>query len=147
MPREEPPLLYPGSSAAPLRLANQVTFDPPKVANPHYVLHSVPYANGYLFGGSDNSIRAFSHSLEPQGNLPTTQKNITSMTEGSGKDSNAVFVTAKDGTVACWDTRDLTKEAFKLKSAYLPSERSHDIMLTLSTYRQERSGLPLLVAE
>ncbi|GAA5849557.1 hypothetical protein JCM8547_000496 [Rhodosporidiobolus lusitaniae] len=128
--RLPPPLLYPGTSSSPLRLVAQATFDPPKVANPHYVLHSVPYSGGYLFGGSDDSIRAFSPSLEPLGKLPTTQKGITSITKGSGKDSTAVFVTAKDGSVAVWDTRDLSMEAFKLKSksgaGYICASQSSD---------------------
>ncbi|GAA5968715.1 hypothetical protein JCM11641_000706 [Rhodosporidiobolus odoratus] len=129
--RLPPPLLYPGSSSTPLRLAAQAPYDPSVSANPPYVLHTVPFQGGYLCSGSDDSIRAFSPTLQPLAKLKSTQKGITSITAGAGMDSNVVFVTAKDGTVAGWDTRDLSKEAFKLKSksgaGYLCASQSSDL--------------------
>ncbi|GAA5885625.1 hypothetical protein JCM6882_007500 [Rhodosporidiobolus microsporus] len=129
--RLPPPLLYPGQSATPLKLAAQAAFDPSSSANPPYVLHAVAYPGGYLFGGSDDTIRAFSPSLQPLAKLKTTQRGITSITAGAGKDSTAIFVTAKDGTVSGWDTRGLSKEAFKLRSksgaGYLCASQSSDL--------------------
>ncbi|GAA5904443.1 uncharacterized protein JCM6883_006493 [Sporobolomyces salmoneus] len=113
--RKPPPLLVPGTSTSSLRLAAQTSFDPSSSTNPPYVLHAVPFSQGYLFAGSDDSIRAFSPTLQPLGKLASTQKGITSLAAGSAKDSNVAFVTAKDGTVAGWDLRDLTKEAFKVR--------------------------------
>lgn len=113
--RLPPPLLFPSTTSRPLRLAAQVNYDPTNPANPPYVLHSVTHRGGFLFAASDDTIRAFSPTLQPLGQLPVAQRGITSMVKGSGPDSNAVFVTAKDGTVSCWDTRDLTREAFRLK--------------------------------
>lgn len=50
---------------------------------------------------------------------------------GFGEASTAVFTTARDGTVVGWDTRDLTKEAFKLKgksgAPYLTCAQSSDL--------------------
>ncbi|BGP15811.1 hypothetical protein JCM10213_005707 [Rhodosporidiobolus nylandii] len=129
--RLPPPLLYPGNSTTPLRLAAQTAFDPSSSSNPPYVLHAVPFAGGYLFGGSDDSIRAFSPTLQPLAKLNSTQKRITSITAGAGKDGNVVFVTAKDGTVAGWDSRDMSKEAFKVKgksgAGYLCAAQSSDL--------------------
>ncbi|GJN89048.1 hypothetical protein Rhopal_002022-T1 [Rhodotorula paludigena] len=129
--RLPPPLLFPSTTSTPLRLVAQAPFQPAAGPNPHYVLHVVAFEQGYLFGGSDDTIRAFSRSLEPLGTLPTTQQGITSITRGAGKDSTAVFVTAKDGTVSGWDTRDLSKEAFKLqgktRAGYLTASQSSDL--------------------
>ena len=116
--RLPPPLLFPSTTSRPLRLAAQINYDPSNPANPPYVLHAVSHRGGYLFAASDDTIRAFSPNLQPLGQLPVSQRGITSMVKGAGEDSNAVFVTAKDGTVSCWDLRDLTKEAFKLKGAF-----------------------------
>jgi len=117
--RKPPPLLVPGASTSSLRLVAQTPFDPSSTSEPPYVLHAVPFSQGYLFAGSDDSIRAFSPTLQPLGTLKSTQKGITSLAAGSGKDSNVAFVTARDGTVAGWDLRDLTKEAFKIKGKSL----------------------------
>lgn len=122
--RLPPPLLFPSTTSRPLRLAAQINYDPTNPANPPYVLHSVAHKGGYLFAASDDTVRAFSPTLQPLGQLPVAQRGITSMVKGSGKDSNAVFVTAKDGTVSCWDTRDLTKEAFRLKGENSVSQRT-----------------------
>lgn len=83
------------------------------------MLHVVPLGDqGYLFAGSDDSLRAFSPSLQPLATLKSSQKGITSLVGGAGEGSTAVFSTASDGTVVGWDTRDLSKEAFKLKGAW-----------------------------
>ncbi|GAA6062143.1 hypothetical protein JCM10212_003178 [Sporobolomyces blumeae] len=127
--RKPPPLLVPGTSTSSLRLAAQVPFDPSASSEPPYVLHAVPFSQGYLFAGSDDSIRAFSPTLEPLGKLKSSQRGITSLAAGSGNGSNAAFVTARDGTVAGWDLRDLTKEAFKVKgkgAPYLCASQSSD---------------------
>ncbi|GAA5956227.1 hypothetical protein JCM8115_001658 [Rhodotorula mucilaginosa] len=128
--RLPPPLLFPSTTSRPLRLAAQINYDPSNPANPPYVLHAVSHRGGYLFAASDDTIRAFSPNLQPLGQLPVSQRGITSVVKGAGKDSNAVFVTAKDGTVSCWDLRDLTKEAFKLKgktrAGYLTASQSSD---------------------
>ncbi|GAA6050220.1 hypothetical protein JCM3770_002743 [Rhodotorula araucariae] len=128
--RLPPPLLYPSTASHPLRLSAQVPFDPAGGPNPPYVLHSVAFRDGYLFAGSDDTVRAFSRTLAPLGKLPTTQRGITSVTRGSGKASTAVFITAKDGSVSGWDTRDLSKEAFKLqgksRAGYLCASQSSD---------------------
>ena len=115
-----PPLLVPSSSPNQLNLAAQAQFDSKASSDPTYVLHVVPLPNnhGYLFAGSDDSLRTFSPALEPTGVLPSTQVGITSVVSGAGEGSTAVFVTARDGTVAGWDTRDLSKEAFKLKGKW-----------------------------
>ncbi|GAA6007748.1 hypothetical protein JCM10207_004860 [Rhodosporidiobolus poonsookiae] len=128
--RLPPPLLHPSTSSSPLRLAAQTAYDPAATSNPPYVLHTVPFQGGYIVGASDDSIRVFSPSLQPLAQLKSTQRGITSITAGAGKDSTAFFVTAKDGTVAGWDTRDLSKEAFKLKgpsgAGYLCASQSSD---------------------
>lgn len=117
--RRPPPLLVPGSATAPLRLAHQAAFAPDSKVAP-YVLHVVSLGPtvGYLFAGSDDSLRAFSPTLEPLATLKSSQKGITSLVRGAGEGSTAVFSTARDGTVVGWDTRDLSKEAFKLKSEF-----------------------------
>lgn len=116
--RRPPPLLIPGSSASPLRLAAQTALDASATSNPPYVLHVVPLgATGYLFAGSDDSLRVFSPTLQPVAHLKSSQKGITSLVAGAGEGSTAAFTTARDGTVVGWDTRDLTREAFKLKGA------------------------------
>lgn len=113
--RKPPPLLIPGSSSNPLRLAGQTAFAPGS-DNAPYVLHVVPLGSqGYLFAGSDDSLRAFSPTLQPLATLKSSQKGITSLVAGAGEGSTAVFSTARDGTVVGWDTRDLSKEAFKLR--------------------------------
>ncbi|KAM0750479.1 WD40 repeat-like protein [Meredithblackwellia eburnea MCA 4105] len=129
--RPPPPLLTPGTSSTPLRLANQTPFCPSSDPPP-YVLHVVPLGPaGYLFAGSDDSLRVFSPTLEPVAKLPSTQKGITSLVKGAGQGSTAVFSTARDGTVVGWDTRDLSKEAFKLKNKngapYLICSQSSDL--------------------
>ncbi|GAA6027605.1 hypothetical protein JCM8097_007943 [Rhodosporidiobolus ruineniae] len=128
--RLPPPLLFPGSSSSPLRLAAQTPFDPSASSNPPYVLHAVSFPGGYLVGGSDDSLRVFNTSLQPVTKLPSTQRGITSITRGQAKNSTAIFVTAKDGTVAGWDSRDWSKEAFKLRSksgaGYLCASQSSD---------------------
>lgn len=117
--RKPPPLLVPGSGAKPLRLAGQAAFAS-GAEPPPYVLHCVPVSGqGYLFAGSDDSLRLFSPTLEPGPRLKSTQKGITSLSVGAGEGSTAVFSTAKDGTVVGWDTRDMSKEAFKLKGQSL----------------------------
>lgn len=116
--RRPPPLLIPGTSTTPLRLASQAAFAPDSKLPP-YVLHVLPLGSfGYLFAGSDNSLRAFSPTLEPIATLKSSQKGITSLVRGAGEGSTAVFTTARDGSVVGWDTRDLSKEAFKLRSAF-----------------------------
>lgn len=117
VPRAPPPLLSPSASSTPLRLAAQAAFAPSS-KTPPYVLHVIPTASrGYLFAGSDDSIRAFSPSLEPLGTLKSSQKGITSLVAGAGECTTAAFTTARDGTVVGWDMRDLSREAFKLKGA------------------------------
>lgn len=116
-----PPLLVPSTSPHQLKLQFQTQFNPTaKPDDPTYVLHVVhlPNNQGYLLAGSDDTLRTFSPALEPTGILPNTQKGITSVVSGAGEGSTAVFVTARDGTVVGWDTRDLTKEAFKLKGKW-----------------------------
>lgn len=112
-----PPLLVPSTSTQQLKLAAQAQFDPSASTDAAYVLHVValPNQGGFLFAGSDDSLRAFSPALEPLAVLPSTQKGITSLVSGAGEGSTAVFSTARDGTVVGWDTRDLSREAFKLK--------------------------------
>ncbi|GAA5903785.1 hypothetical protein JCM8208_006578 [Rhodotorula glutinis] len=128
--RLPPPLLHPSTSSRPLRLAAQVPFDPAGGPNPPYVLHSVATPQGYLFAGSDDTLRAFGRGLEPLGKVPLTQRGITSVTRGQGRDATAFFVTAKDGSVSGWDTRDLSREAFKLqgkrRAGYLCASQSSD---------------------
>lgn len=148
--RKPPPLLVPGSASSSLRLAAQTPFDPSSSTEPPYVLHAVPFSQGYLFAGSDDSIRAFSPTLQPLGKLPSTQKGITSLAPGSGKGSNVAFVTARDGTVAGWDLRDLTKEAFKVRGQLIPTnsclervEQADQIGLESSP---GKSGAPYLCA-
>jgi hypothetical protein len=114
--RLPPPLLYPSTTSTPLRLVAQTPFKPDAGPNPPYVLQTVPFSQGYLFFGSDDTVRAFSPSLQPLAQLQTTQRGITSIVAGA-KGSNALFITAKDGSVTGWDTRDLSKEAFKLQGA------------------------------
>lgn len=152
--RKPPPLLVPGTSTSSLRLAAQTPFDPSSSSEPPYVLHAVPFNRGYLFAGSDDSIRAFSPTLEPLGKLASSQKGITSLAAGSGKDSNVAFVTARDGTVAGWDLRDLTKEAFKvrgevslspLRKAPLVLAQRADVRLMRT--RQEWRSLLVCIAE
>lgn len=117
--RKPPPLLIPGSGSNPLRLAGQTAFAPGS-DNAPYVLHVVPLGSqGYLFAGSDDSLRAFSPTLQPLATLKSSQKGITSLVAGAGEGSTAVFSTARDGTVVGWDTRDLSKEAFKLRGEVL----------------------------
>ncbi|GAA5968175.1 hypothetical protein JCM21900_003071 [Sporobolomyces salmonicolor] len=129
--RKPPPLLVPGSSSSSLRLVAQTAFDPASSSNPPYVLHAVPFSQGYLFAGSDDSIRAFSPTLQPLATLESSQRGITSLVAGAGKGSTATFVTARDGTVTGWDTRDLSREAFKLKgksgAPYLCASQSSDL--------------------
>lgn len=121
--RKPPPLLIPGTSTTPLRLAAQTAFAP-NAGSPPYVLHVVPLGTqGYLFAGSDDSLRAFSPTLEPLATLKSSQKGITSLVAGAGENSTAVFSTARDGTVVGWDTRDLSKEAFKLKGGFASALR------------------------
>lgn len=122
--RRPPPLLIPGSATSPLQLAHQAAFAPDAKTAP-YVLHVVSLGPtvGYLFAGSDDSLRAFSPSLEPLATLKSSQKGITSLVRGAGVDSTAVFSTARDGTVVGWDTRDLSKEAFRLKSEFFLERR------------------------
>lgn len=116
--RKPPPLLTPGASTSSLNFAGQASFAPESTAETPYVLHCVPLSDqGYLFAGSDDSLRAFSPTLQPLAKLKSTQRGITSLNVGPGDGSTAVFTTAKDGTVAGWDTRDMSKEAFKLKGA------------------------------
>ncbi|GAA5840154.1 hypothetical protein JCM3766R1_004112 [Sporobolomyces carnicolor] len=128
--RNPPPLLVPPNATSSLRLAGQTAFDPSSSHEPPYVLHTVPFDRGYLFAGSDDSVRAFTRTLEPLGTLRTTQKGVSSLAPGSARDSNVAFVTAKDGTVAGWDLRDLTKEAFKVRgksgAPYLCASQSSD---------------------
>ncbi|KAL8292554.1 hypothetical protein RQP46_001166 [Phenoliferia psychrophenolica] len=130
--RRPPPLLIPGSATSPLRLAHQAAFAPDAKTAP-YVLHVVSLGPtvGYLFAGSDDSLRAFSPSLEPLATLKSSQKGITSLVRGAGVGSTAVFSTARDGTVVGWDTRDLSKEAFRLKNKtgapYLTCSQSSDL--------------------
>ncbi|BGO91300.1 hypothetical protein NBRC10512_007037 [Rhodotorula toruloides] len=127
--RLPPPLLYPSTTSTPLALVAQTPFKPDAGPNPPYVLQTVPFSQGYLFFGSDDTVRAFSPSLQPLAQLNTTQRGITSIVAGA-KGSNAVFITAKDGSVSAWDTRDLSKEAFKLqgktRAAYLCASQSSD---------------------
>ncbi|SCV67395.1 BQ2448_5006 [Microbotryum intermedium] len=119
--QESPPLLLPSSSSAAsssLRLVAQALYS----SSPSpYVLHVVPLPSstggGYLFAASDDTIQHFSSELQPLRVLRSSQKGITSMTRGAGEGSTAVFVTARDGTVTGWDTKDLSKEAFKLRSS------------------------------
>ncbi|KAI5480520.1 WD repeat domain 89 [Pseudohyphozyma bogoriensis] len=134
---KEPPMLHPGASTSQLKLAAQAQFDPSASENPPYVLHVVPLgpqgSQGYLFAGSDDSLRVFSPTLELVGELKSSQKGkgITSVVKGAGEDSNAVFVTARDGTLVGWDTRDWSKEAFKVKgksgAPYLICSQSSDL--------------------
>ncbi|GEM07537.1 WD repeat domain 89 [Rhodotorula toruloides] len=127
--RLPPPLLYPSTTSTPLRLVAQTPFKPDTGPNPPYVLQTVPFSQGYLFFGSDDTVRAFSPSLQPLAQLSTTQRGITSIVEGA-KGSNTVLMTAKDGSVTGWDTRDLSQEAFKLqgktRAAYLCASQSSD---------------------
>jgi len=142
--RKAPPLLVPGASSSSLRLVAQTPFDPSSTSEPPYVLHVVPFNQGYLFGGSDDSIRAFSPTLQPLGTLKSTQKGITSLAAGSGKDSNVAFVTARDGTVAGWDLRDLTKEAFKIKGESL-SVLSEVLRMKLTQFETRQGTCTLSV--
>ncbi|SCZ93933.1 BZ3500_MvSof-1268-A1-R1_Chr6-3g09000 [Microbotryum saponariae] len=119
--QESPPLLLPSSSApsSSLRLVAQAPFSTSEPAP--YVLHVVPLptssGGGYLFASSDDTIQHFSAELQPLRVLKSSQRGITSMTRGAGEGSTAVFITARDGTVTGWDTNDLSKEAFKLRSS------------------------------
>ncbi|SGZ28256.1 BQ5605_C027g10297 [Microbotryum silenes-dioicae] len=119
--QESPPLLLPSSSApsSSLRLVAQAPFSTSDPAP--YVLHVVPLptssGGGYLFASSDDTIQHFSAELRPLRVLKLSQKGITSMSRGAGEESTAVFITARDGTVTGWDTNDLSKEVFKLRSS------------------------------
>lgn len=144
--RLPPPLLFPSTTSRPLRLAAQINYDPSNPANPPYVLHAVSHRSGYLFAASDDTIRAFSPNLQPLGQLPVSQRGITSVVKGAGKDSNAVFVTAKDGTVSCWDLRDLTKEAFKLKGVFLHYCALLCALLTKAIHRSGKTRAGYLTA-
>lgn len=150
--RKPPPLLVPTSSTATLRLAAQTPFDPSSSSDPPYVLHAVPFNQGYLFAGSDDTIRAFDSTLQPLGKLKSTQRGITSLAPGSGKDSNVAFVTARDGTVAGWDLRDLSKEAFKVKGEFSTFHFFFFVRSTFSEIHADRidtagkNGSPYLCA-
>lgn len=116
--RRPPPTLVPGAGASQKRQpVFQVPFDDEAKSTP-YVLHVVPTKFGYLFSGSDDSLRAYDPKLNLVAKLPSRQKGITFMTRGPGEDSSAVFVCARDGTVTGWDMNDLTKPAFTLKGPF-----------------------------
>ncbi|KAK4698828.1 WD repeat-containing protein 89, partial [Phenoliferia sp. Uapishka_3] len=130
--RRPPPLLIPGSSPSSLHLAHQANFSPSTSTTPPYVLHVLSLPSlGYLFAGSDDSLRLFSPTLELLSTLKSTQKGITSLVRGAGEASTAVFSTARDGSVVGWDVRDLSKEAFRLKNKtgapYLTCSQSSDL--------------------
>lgn len=120
--QQPPPTLTPSTSINPLTLAAQVPFA--STSTLPYVLHVVPLSSSrYLLAGSDDTLRIFSATLEPLGILPSKQKGITSLVKGSGESSEAVFVTSRDGVVTGWDSRDLSKEAFRFKGEYFRIRR------------------------
>lgn len=109
-----PPILTPGNAVLHVKKPTfQTSFSNAK--SPPYVLHVVPTSFGYLFAGSDDTIKAFDQSLSLLATLPSKQKGISSFARGAGDASTAVFSCATDGTVVGWDTKDLSAPAFSFK--------------------------------
>ncbi|KAK4056010.1 hypothetical protein OIO90_003005 [Microbotryomycetes sp. JL221] len=136
--RQPPPELVAHADSTRSRLVSSTTFlSVPELNRPNvdvpYVLHvSALGDQGYLLGGSDDTLRLFATDLSGSTKLQSTQQGVTSIAKGKAiaTRDNVVFVTAKDGTVAAWDVRNHSKEAFKLKSktgaGYLTSSQSSD---------------------
>ncbi|KAK4049012.1 hypothetical protein OIV83_004373 [Microbotryomycetes sp. JL201] len=87
--------------------------------------------DGYVFAGSDDSVRLFAPDLSGSARLRSTQRGVSNVVAGSNANGgNVVFVTAKDGTVVGWDMRDTSKEAIRLKNktgaGYLTASQSSD---------------------
>ncbi|KAM0787420.1 hypothetical protein ACM66B_003503 [Microbotryomycetes sp. NB124-2] len=100
-----------------------------------YVLHCARLDHhGYMFAGSDDTLRLFAPDLSGSVKLRSSQRGISSVVEANkttaGEQSGLAFVTAKDGTIVGWDVRDTTKEAIRLKSktgsGYLCASQSSD---------------------
>lgn len=124
-----PPLLIPTTSTNSLKLSNQVPFA--STSNLPYVLHVIPLnSSNYLLAGSDDTVKVFAaNTLDVLVTLPCKQKGITSLIKGSGDDSEAVFITSRDGVVTGWDARDFTKEAFRFKGKLRSYIHSNSFLL------------------